>query len=334
MEFKMVNDLIEYIAEPELHNKQIIMPTSLVNNTYIKAATSDNTRRAYQSDIRHFERWGGKLPASPEIVIKYLQSFAAQLNARTLARRLIALRHWHEYQSFPDPTSHLAVKKTLIGITRIHGKPKEKARSLSLEDLLTIIKYLENENSFTSFRDNALLQIGYFGAFRRSELVAIKHEHIDWRNEGIDILIPRSKTDQENTGQYCGIPFGKKPLCPVNALKNWLDAAKIKQGAIFREIKKGDKLKERPLSHLAVNFILKKRANECGLTYADQFSGHSLRRGLATSATLAGTNIAAIMRQGRWKQVNTIIEYVDASNRFSDNVLSKILQSTGLEDEP
>src|SRR5437016_5920896 len=100
-------------------------------NPYIKAATSQNTRRAYQSDIRHFENWGGPLPAAPEHVIQYLLHFAQNLNTRTLSRRLVALRHWHVYQGFPDPTKQPAVIKTLAGITRTHGKPREKASPLS-----------------------------------------------------------------------------------------------------------------------------------------------------------------------------------------------------------
>lgn len=323
----MSTELIELLQGMELSNETIHPITSWINNPYIKAATSPNTRKAYQSDIRHFEDWGGKLPASHEIIIDYLQSFATKLNSRTLARRIIALKHWHNYQGFPDPTRHPAIQKTLIGINRIHGKPKAKARPLTLEDLLTLILTIEAENSFTGFRDNALLQVGYFGAFRRSELVAIHCEHIEWKKEGIDILIPKSKTDQENEGQYCGIPFGKKPFCPVTALKNWLDISNIKQGPIFREIKKGEILKEKSLSPLSVNLILKKRVQQSDLPHADQFSGHSLRRGLATSASLAGANLAAIMRQGRWKQVNTIMEYVDATNRFSDNAVTTILKN-------
>lgn len=325
--FLLDKDLIEPVVNSELRKEFTPNLVSLISNPYIKAATSENTRLAYQSDIRHFESWGGKLPSSSEIIIQYLQEFATILNPRTLSRRIIAIKHWHTYQGFPDPTAHPAIQKTLIGIMRLHGKPKEKARPLALEDLLIIVNTLEQENSFTSFRDNALLQLGYFGAFRRSELVAIQFEHIEFKNEGIDILIPQSKTDQENEGQYCCIPFGKKPLCPVTGLKNWLDVSRIKQGAIFCEIKKGDKLKEQPLSPLSVNYILKKRAQECGLSYANQLSGHSLRRGLATTATLAGANLSAIMRQGRWKQVNTIMEYVDANNRFADNVMTKIIEN-------
>lgn len=329
----MDNTFLEPVEDTNLTNITTDTSALCINNLYIKAATSHNTRIAYQSDIRHFEQWGGKLPAKSETIIQYLQTFAPLLNARTLARRVTALKNWHTYQGFSDPTYHPAVQKTLIGITRIHGKPKQKAYPLALNDLIMIVNHLLAENTFASLRDNALLQVGYFGAFRRSELVAICCEHITWKPEGIDILIPHSKTDPEHEGQYCGIPLGKNILCPVTALKNWLEAANITKNAIFREIKKGEKLKENALSPISINLILKKRAKEAGIHYADKLSGHSLRRGLATTASLVGANLAAIMRQGRWKQVNTIMEYVDAANRFADNVTTTILQTINKSNE-
>lgn len=72
--------------------------TSGLSNPYVHLATSDNTRKAYQSDIRHYENWGGKLPSTPEMIAKYLHFYADKLNLRTLARRLIALKHWHTYR--------------------------------------------------------------------------------------------------------------------------------------------------------------------------------------------------------------------------------------------
>ncbi|HEX2549586.1 MAG TPA: site-specific integrase [Gammaproteobacteria bacterium] len=295
------------------------------NNLYIQAATSENTRQAYQADIRHFETWGGKLPTTPQQIVEYLHFYATQLNPRTLSRRLIAIKHWHHYQGFPDPVSHPAIQKTIAGIMRVHAKPKKKAYPLLPEDLILIVKNLKNQMSFSAVRDNALLQIGFYGAFRRSELVKIKVEDIQWKNQGIDILIPQSKTDQTHVGQYCAIPFGKDELCPIATLNHWLKISNITQGAIFREIKKGGKLGENALSALSVNHILKKRAEEAGIAYAKDLSSHSLRRGLATSASRFGAELPAIMRQGRWKNVNTVIEYIEATARFDENAASSIL---------
>lgn len=297
-----------------------------LSNRYQIAATSDNTRRAYQSDIRHFENWGGQLPATTECILRYLHAFAETLNPRTLSRHITALKQWHRYQNFPDPTQLPIVSKTLIGITRVHGKPKNKAAPLLPEHLIKITEYLSTQNTLASIRDNALLQLGFLGAFRRSELIAIKMDHINWQPDGIEILIPKSKTDQQNTGQYCAIPNGNERLCAVHALKQWIDKAKIDDGFIFRRIYKGDKVSDVNLTAAAVNEILKKYAHSTGIENAIDFSSHSMRRGLATTASRDGVSIPAIMRQGRWKQVDTVMEYIEAAQRFEENAAGLVLQ--------
>lgn len=278
-----------------------------VSNPYLAAATSDNTRKAYRHDIRHYENWGGKLPATPEAIVRYLEVFAPLKNPRTLARRLIALRHWHTYQGFPDPTIHTIVKKTLVGITRLHGKPKEKAPALTPDDLEAMIIALSRKSSLMALRDTALLQIGFFGGLRRSEIIAIHVEHISWKSEGIEILLPQSKTDQTHEGQYCAIPYGNDRLCPVKALKQWLEMTHITTGTVFRRILHQNTLTEGALTPLTVNHIIKRCAHIANLAYADKISSHSLRRGLATSAARVNTPIHVIMRAGRWKHVNTVI---------------------------
>lgn len=298
-----------------------------LTNPYISLATSDNTRKAYQHDIRHYESSGGKLPATPSMIASYLESFAAILNPRTLARRLIALRHWHIYQGFPDPTTHPAIKKTMTGILRIHGKPKEKARAITPDELARIHVQLVNQNTLAATRDDALLQIGFFGALRRSELVAIHYEHIAWDKDGIEILLPVSKTDQTHEGQHCVIPYGNTALCPILALKAWLERSQIKSGAIFRRITRGDQLGQDALTPLSINLILKKNADAAGVADTETLSSHSLRRGLATSAARAGAPLQAIMRAGRWKQTNTVMEYIEASARFTENAAACVLHT-------
>lgn len=306
--------------------KNIPTATSWVVNPYLTAATSHNTRKAYRSDIRQFELWGGKLPATSESIVIYLQAFAEKLNSRTLNRRLIALKHWHVYQGFLDPTIHPVVTKTMIGITHFHGKPKEKAPALSPEDLQRMIEVLHRNSSLITCRDSALLQIGFFGALRRSELVNIHYEHIKWEKAGIEILLPSSKTDQSHEGQYCAIPYGNELLCPVNALKNWLNQSGIKEGAIFRRVKNNKLITTEALTPLSINHIIRRCARTANISNASEISPHSLRRGLATSAARINTPIHIIMRAGRWKQVNTVMEYIEASERFSENAASSVLK--------
>lgn len=296
------------------------------SNRYQIAATSDNTRRAYQADIRHYETWGGQLPATTEAILHYLHAFAETLNPRTLARHITALKQWHRCQHFLDPTGAPIVSKTLTGIARIHGKPKEKAPPLLPEQLINIAEYLRTQSFLAACRDNALLQVGFLGAFRRSELVAIRLEDIDWQPAGIEILIPKSKTDQLNAGQYCVIPNGNEQLCAVRALKTWLERAAIKEGLVFRRIHRGNKLSDLNITADSVNDILKKHALAAGIENAMDFSSHSMRRGLATTASRDGVSLPAIMRQGRWKQVGTVMEYIEAAQRFEENAAGQVLQ--------
>jgi len=301
-------------------------------NRYIEAATSDNTRKAYKNDIAHYEASGGRLPASPGSIMTYLEMYADKLNPRTLSRRLIAIRHWHIYQGFADPTTHPAIQKTIQGILRTHGKPKGKARAITPEELTLMVKHLENEDSHRALRDAVLFQIGFFGALRRSELVAVEYEHLSWNTHGIEILLPQSKTDQAHEGQHCAIPYGNDQLCPVRTLEAWLASSNIQAGPIFRRIFQNDRIGNNTLSSHSLNVILKTRAKEAGLADIESLSCHSLRRGLATSAALAGAPLHAIMRAGRWKQTNTVIEYIEAADRFNENAADKVLQKMQKQD--
>ena len=305
-----------------------------LSNRYQIASTSDNTRRAYQADIRHFEIWGGQLPATTEAILRYLHAFAETLNPRTLVRHVTALRQWHRYQNFPDPTQTPIVGKTLTGISRIHGKPKDKAPPLLSEHLIRVVSYLLAQPSLAASRDNALLQVGFLGAFRRSELVAIRMENINWQHSGIEILIPKSKTDQLNEGEYCAIPNGNEQLCAVRALKGWIECANITDGFVFRRINRGNKIGALNITSDAVNDILKKQTLAAGIENAMDFSSHSMRRGLASTASRDGASLPAIMRQGRWKQVGTVMEYIEAAQRFEENAAGHVLQKLSYTEPP
>jgi len=199
-----------------------------------------------------------------------------------------------------------------------------------LEELRQLAEHLHSLNSLIAARDNALLQLGYFGAFRRSELIAIQVEHIQRVKDGITILVPRSKTDQTGEGQTCAIPYGNNAiLCPVRALDHWLSQSKITTGPIFRAIDRWGKLQKNALTPLAVTLIIKRWSKACELPNAANYSSHSLRRGLATSASYKGASLTSIMRQGRWRHVNTVLGYIEEGQRFEDNAAAKIMQEDG-----
>ncbi len=293
---------------------------------YIHAATSDNTRRAYQSDIEHFLKEGGKLPTSPEVLEAYLRKCAEHFNPRTLKRRLTALRQWHRLKGHPDPTAAPLVNKTLSGIARLHGQPKQQAAALRLKDLDQIIEHLNKKPTPLSIRNKALLLVGYFGAFRRSELVALKWEQVKFESDGMIVLVPRSKTDQSGEGSHCVIPFGDDKRCPVRALIDWRQASAQWTGPIFRRISKSSKINEKEISSRYWNLIIMELANEVSLPNASQISSHSVRRGFATEAARLGASMPAIQKHGRWRSTKTVIEYIEAGRQFSDSAVKVLFE--------
>ena len=309
---------ITALSEAELREK---------HREFLAAASSDNTRRAYRSAIHHFQNWGGLLPCDPSMVLNYLLSYAETLNPRTLSVRVTALSQWHVFQGFSDPTAQADVRLALRGIARSQGRPKKKAKALSLSDLEAMVNHLASKGGLIAQRDNAVLQIAFFAALRRSELVALTVADLAWETEGLVITLPRSKTDQEGQGLVKAIPFGDpNGLCPATALKRWLAAAEISEGVIFRRVTRWGALGDKGLDAGSVNAILDANAKAAGLGHVNSLSSHSFRRGLATSAIRAGAAFADVKRQGGWKNDATVHGYIEEANRFVENAAGILLK--------
>jgi len=240
-----------------------------LESPYIQAATSDNTRAAYQSDVQHFLNSGGQLPASPEDLERYLKDSAPQYNPRTICRRLTALRQWHRLKGEADPTQDPRVKKTLRGIARLHGQPKQQAAALRLSDLDQLVTYLKTRESIQAIRNRALLLVGFFGAFRCSELVEIQWGQVQLVSDGMIITLPRSKTDQTGEGDRCVIPFGNETRCPVRALIDWRQASLCWSGPVFRRISKSGGVQDLPIGPRYWNRLIRQIAVEAGIIAID-----------------------------------------------------------------
>ncbi len=317
---------------PVAQGRALLLPQTLDaelsrrHRQYLSAATAEHTRATYRSAIRQFERWGGRLPTDRQTVIRYLLEKAESHNPRTLSLHLTALSQWHRFQGYSDPTQDPSVKKTLQGMRRVHGTPKKKAKALRLEQLALLIQWLQAQpDTLKKARDLALLQIGFFGAFRRSELVAIRVEDLIWDEEGLIIRLPRSKTDQQGEGLERILPLGAGSFCAVGALKAWLAQAEIKKGPVFRPINRWGAVQDRPLRPAAINDLLLSIATACGFAFAAGLSSHSFRRGLSTSAARANLDFELIKKQGGWKHDATVREYIDEGRRFTDNVAASLL---------
>jgi integrase len=173
-------------------------------------------------------------------------------------------------------------------------------------------------------RDRALLLIGFSGAFRRSELVALDVSDVAFNREGLVVTIRRSKTDQESAGRKIGIPYGSNPAtCPIRSLQDWLERSGIHEGPLFRPINRHGRMASVRLSGGAVAEIVKRYVEAVGLD-ATTFAGHSLRSGLATSAAMAGASERAIMAQTGHRSVNTVRRYIRDGSLFRENAVAVV----------
>ncbi|WP_444922162.1 site-specific integrase [Microbulbifer sp. CnH-101-G] len=294
---------------------------------YLSAATSDNTRRAYRSAIRQFEKWGGRLPTDGSTLVRYILGRAEELNPRTLDLHLTAIGQWHQYQGMLNPITDPLVQKTMRGVRRTHGKPKQKSKALGLQHIATMTRHLRNQpSSRKSARDLALILVGFFGAFRRSELVAIQVENLIWEDEGVIVRLPKSKTDQSGEGMMRALPFGTPKACPVTALQTWLKVANIERGPVFRAVNRWDTVQDRQLNPAAVNDLLKNLGAACDFDFVGELSSHSFRRGLSTSAAREKVGFELIKKQGGWKSDATVWEYIEEGQQFTENASAILMK--------
>jgi integrase len=287
---------------------------------YLQASLSDNTRRAYSHDLQHFLDWGGRIPATPERVATYLAEHATKLSFGTLSRRVVAISRAHKAKKLPSPAQSDMVKATLHGIRRTTGRVQRRVRPTLLPQIQAMVK---EARGMKGLRDKALLIIGFSGAFRRSELVAIQVEDIQFVAEGMVIHLRRSKTDQTGLGRDIAIPLMRGKYCPVKAVKDWLQLSEITSGALFRGVNRHGQVLKQGLSPQSVALIVKERVTAIGLD-AKQFSGHSLRAGLVTSAAINGVSSWKICQQTGHKSDAVMQRYIRDSNLFTDNPLRQI----------
>jgi integrase len=179
-------------------------------------------------------------------------------------------------------------------------------------------------NELLAARDRALVLIGFAGAFRRSELVALDVEDVQVTGDGLVMMLRRSKTDQQGEGRKVGIPYGSTfDTCPVRAIKSWMDGSGITSGPLFRGVNRHGGLQDRRLTDQSVALVVKRYAQAAGLDPAN-YAGHSLRAGLVTTAAIAGVSERAIMKQTGHKSTNMGRRYIRDASLFRENAAARI----------
>jgi site-specific recombinase XerD len=300
---------------------------------FAKQSKAPNTARAYKAAWAEFVAFASahdaaSLPAEAATVVAYLTALAeAGAKVSTIGVKRAAISAAHRTARQADPTTAEEVRLVMAGIARALGTAPQKKTPLGRDELRRVIAALPD--TLAGQRDRALILVGWAGAFRRSELIAVDVGDVRLNPVGagrdggeLKITIRKSKTDQEGKGMVKVIPtLADKSLCPVTALRAWLDAAGIQSGAIFRQIDKWGNLRERRLTAQSVALIVKAAAERAGIE-ARQFAGHSLRSGFITTAAGAGVDSRDIMAVSGHKSEAVMRGYIQDAGLGAKRAIS------------
>lgn len=310
--------LIAHEAPAIAQAAAVVMPSVA---RYINAAIADNTRRAYQQDLRDFLLWGGSVPCSPDTLAAFIADRAQTVSAHTIIRRVVGIGRAHVSQGHTDPTKSDLVRTVLRGVRRVKGSAQRQAAPLLKADVMNMVTGMDGVKGQ---RDRALILLGFASALRRSELAALDFADIEFVREGLVVHLRRSKTDQLGEGRKIGVPLGRTSACPVKAVEKWLEVSQISSGPVFRAINRGGGVGKTQLTAQSVALILKDYAKGIGLNPAN-ISGHSLRSGLVTSAIQAGVAVHKIQQQTGHRSVEMLSRYIRDVGLFDSNASGAVL---------
>jgi integrase len=291
---------------------------------YHEKALSENTRRAYRRGWEDFAQFCEEhdfplVPSTEQAVVLFLTERARSLSPSTLNQRLAAIQHVHDQRDEKSPTRSKAVRNVMRGIRREEDHAPRQAKPLLSEDVKAMVDTLHCDSGtrpkrLRALRNRALILIGFAGAFRRSELAALRREDVEERPNGLLVTIPESKTDQEGTGQQVAIHRVGGAYCPVGALKTWMETTGIDSGPLFRGVRQNGRLRPNAVTGKTVGTVVRDAAEAAGLPDTDRITGHSLRAGHITQASKNDVPDGLIQAHSRHKSDRAFREYVRPEN--------------------
>lgn len=287
---------------------------------FAAASKSAATRRAYAADWRDFLGWcvghgDATLPASGRTVGRYLSHLAGLgRSVSTIDRRAAAIAAVHRAAGHTAPTALEEVRSILTGIRNTLGRRPDKKQALTADLVAKVVKRIRGQD-LASHRDRALILLCFGAALRRSELVALDVANLERHRRGLLVRIGKSKTDQQGMGRSVAILDGKLKI-PA-AVAAWLDVSGIADGPVFRGADRG-RLSADRLTAGQFARILKSRCAAAGLD-PEAFSGHSPRRGFATSAGDDGADLRLTAKHMRHAKLETTLGYMEDGELFREN---------------
>lgn len=290
---------------------------------YAGAAKAPTTLAVYAGDFSRFSAWCAEqglppLPATPSAVAAYLAWLADEgLKPVTIERALASIGHAHREAGAAWDRRAKEVLAVLQGIRRQRGVAPDRKAPVMDADLRALVATLGDD--VRGKRDRAMLTLGWFGALRRSELVALDVSDVDAAPAGLLVTIRKSKTDGVGASNVIGVPAARDAgVCPVRAVAGWLEASALEDGPLFRRVARNVVAGRGGLTPSAVMRVVKRAADAAGLD-PTKLAGHSLRAGFVTSAAAKGKSLEAIMRQSRHRSERVARSYIRPVTVFADN---------------
>jgi len=304
-----------------------LIPADLMDKAreYARASKSEATMRVYANVWRSFSSWCDlhgldAMPATPETVVAYIVERAETLRPQTIKKHLAAISQAHKLAGVESPVQSEAVRLVMQGLRRTKGTGSNPKKALRVSHLKAMVAALPDNQ--VGIRDRAILLLGFIAGMRRSELVGLDVADLVFEAEGIVVTIRRSKRDQEGRGRKIPVPRGKHDeTCPVRAVQHWLEVSGIENGPIFVRLDRAGPRNR--LSDRSVALVVKRAASRSGLD-PTLFSGHSLRRGLATEAAQAGATERSIAKITGHRSMLVLRSYIEEGLLFLDCAALKL----------
>ncbi|MEI7587010.1 tyrosine-type recombinase/integrase [Runella sp.] len=281
-----------------------------------------NTQRAYKSDLKYFKEWcdengQSELPASASTLAAYVSHLADTHKWASINRKLAAISKLHELNNLDLPTKDKAFRAVMEGIKRTNGVRQKQAPAFKMNDLKKILRAMDI-TTHSGLRDKCLILLGFAGAYRRSELVSLNIEDVDFNDDGAIISLSKSKTNQYGEAEEKAFFYSPEAdFCPIRNLKQWINRLERQTGPLFVRVRKGDKITEERLNDMTVYETVKKYMG-------DRYSAHSLRASFITIAKINGADDSEIMRQSKHKTSLMIQRYTRIEDIKQHNAATKL----------
>ena len=304
-------------------------------------SVAEATRKAYFVQWGRFVEWcegqhTTALPATPLTVATYLNDRATGgASVSTVNQARCAIGKIHEWAGEDNPTKRSPVPVVVESIRRRDGTRPEKKRAATLDEVRQMVEATPPAPGepvpdpgadrgvyaahLRGIRNRAVLLVGFATACRRSEIASMEAGHVTEVDGGLEILIPRSKSDQTGEGITKGVPYGNDPAtCPVRALRRWTDTAAVEEGPIFRPVRNDAAIPPRAVTGQTIRNVVTAAAKRAGLDDPKSYAGHSLRSGWITEAARGGAPLTHVQKHAGHADSAQTAEYFQRVNLIDD----------------